>query len=169
MDQAPQQQPAQSPVDPQSQSMPSQPEVVKTPRKSWNMIGFAVAAVVIIILGSLMLYTSFTRSPDRVLSSFIKASQARKVVAENQFFDNQAEQNFAIVYKIPPKSFKIRKVTIEDKTATVEVDWTTIDSSSSYRQRTDTVVFTLRKDGRAWKLDRVKQGDVVNFDFLFGN
>lgn len=133
-----------------------------------SLIALIVGAGVLILL-IMVAYTSFSRSPDRVLSSFIKASQSRKVVSENQFFDTQAEQNFAIVYKIPPKSFKIKTTSIEDKTATVEVDWTMIDSSRSYKERTDTVVFTLRKDGRAWKLDRVKQGDVVNFDFLFGN
>jgi len=145
---------------------------VQAPATSSRWMKFVLLGIgIVVVLGIVGAIATvlFTKSPEQVLSSFIKASQARKPVAESAFFDQQAEQNFAIVYKIPPKSAHIRKTTISDKTALVEVDWTMIDSSHQYRERTDTVIFSLRKDGRTWKLDRVKQGDIVNFDFLFGN
>lgn len=162
-------------AQPQPQSQPQPPTQVagasflSTFSKNQKNVVIAVLAAIVLILGGAFAYQLLAKSPSQVVSSFIKASQSRSKVDTSIFLDRQAEQNFAIVYKIPPKSFKITKTTIAQKSATVEVEWVAIDSSNGYRERKDVVSFGLRKDGRSWKLETVKQGSVVNFDFLFGN
>lgn len=133
-----------------------------------KMLIIILVIVATVAVGSIVVYKAVIKSPSEMISSFVKASQKRKKVSTDVFLNRQAEQSFAIVYKIPPKSFKIKKTTVEDEKASVEVEWVSIDSNHEYEERVDTVIFTLQKEKRTWKLEGVKQGDVINFDFLFG-
>ena len=127
-----------------------------------------VLSIFVLVLSCVLAILLFLRTPQQIVSTFIRDSQKRAVVHSSVFLNSQAEQRFAIVYKIPPKMFKVIRTITDEHTATVDIEWTVIDSSHGYISRTDTVSFVLKKDSGTWKLDSVMNGNTLDFNFLFG-
>jgi hypothetical protein len=162
--------PKQEPMRSGAQASAANQEVSPHRNKNRKLKQYAIIIGIIVLVGMtiFVIMQILAKAPKDVVADFIKASQKRDVVDTDIFLDSQSQQRYAIVYKIPPKSFDIKRTILEENTAIVEVEWTTIDSSRGYVERTELVSFTLTKVDRSWKLNDIKNGNVLDFNFLFG-